>query len=163
MTPAVSKHRLFVWLSPETLPDHRLYAFVREDDYFFGVLQSRFHESWSLRLGSTLEDRPCYTPTTTFETFPFPIPTNEQRKAIAAAAVELDRLRTAWLNPAGSFEAELKKRTLTNLYNERPAWLVNAHTALDAAVAAAYGWSPDIPAEEVLARLLAYNHERVPA
>ncbi|MDP2794549.1 MAG: hypothetical protein Q8O25_10805 [Sulfurisoma sp.] len=39
------------------------------------------------------------------------------------------------------FEAEPKKRTLTNLYNARPAWLANAHKALDAAVAAAYGWT----------------------
>ncbi len=41
--------------------------------------------------------------------------------------------------------AKLAKRTLTNLYNERPAWLANAHAKLDAAVAAAYGW-PDIAA-----------------
>jgi hypothetical protein len=56
--------------------------------------------------------------------------------------------------------AVLKKRTLTNLYNERPAWLANAHRALDEAVAAAYGWPADLPDEEVLARLLALNLER---
>jgi type II restriction/modification system DNA methylase subunit YeeA len=157
VTPAVSKHRLFVWLSPDTLPDHRLYVFVREDDYLFGILHSRFHECWSLRLGSTLEDSPCYTPTTTFETFPFPTPTEHQAQSIAAAAEEIHRLRTGWLNPPGASAGELQKRTLTNLYNERPAWLVNAHSALDAAVANAYGWSPDILEEEVLARLLALN------
>lgn len=56
-------------------------------------------------------------------------------------------------------EAELKKRTLTNLYNQRPAWLDNAHKALDAA----YGWrdyTPDLPDEEILRRLLALNLER---
>jgi hypothetical protein len=54
----------------------------------------------------------------------------------------------------------LKKRTLTNLYNERPAWLDNAHHALDEAVAAAYGWKPDIADENVLSRLLALNQWR---
>ena len=56
--------------------------------------------------------------------------------------------------------AQLKKRTLTNLYNERPAWLDNAHRDLDAAVAAAYGWPADISEEEALSRLLALNLER---
>ena len=55
---------------------------------------------------------------------------------------------------------ELKGRTLTNLYNERPQWLANAHAALDAAVAAAYGWPDDIPAEDALGRLLALNAAR---
>ena len=56
-----------------------------------------------------------------------------------------------------------KKRTLTNLYNARPAWLDLAHKSLDQAVAAAYGWTdytPDMPDEEILRRLLALNLER---
>ena len=57
--------------------------------------------------------------------------------------------------------AILKERTLTNLYNERPAWLQHAHHTLDAAVAEAYGWAPDIPDEDVLRCLLALNHTRV--
>ncbi len=60
-------------------------------------------------------------------------------------------------------EAELKKRTLTNLYNARPAWLDHAHRELDAAVAAAYGWTdytPEMPDEEILKRLLALNLAR---
>ncbi|MGH9174250.1 MAG: class I SAM-dependent DNA methyltransferase, partial [Vicinamibacterales bacterium] len=102
-----------------------------------------------------------YTPTTCFETFPFPRPTDAQRDAIAAAAKHLDKLRCNWLNPAGASEAELKKRTLTNLYNARPAWLANA--TLDRAVWLAYGW-PEPPEETgdetILARLLALNLER---
>ena len=61
---------------------------------------------------------------------------------------------------------ELKKRTLTNLYNQRPAWLADAHAALDAAVAAAYGWadySAAMTDNEILARLLALNHARATA
>ena len=56
--------------------------------------------------------------------------------------------------------AKLKKRTLTNLYNERPAWLDFAHKKLDAAVAAAYGWPADVTDEQILERLLALNIER---
>ena len=56
--------------------------------------------------------------------------------------------------------AKLKKRTLTNLYNERPAWLDMAHKKLDAAVSAAYGWPAGLPDDEILTRLLALNLER---
>jgi hypothetical protein len=56
--------------------------------------------------------------------------------------------------------ARLKKRTLTNLYNERPAWLDRAHKKLDAAVAAAYGWPDDLTEDDILERLLALNLER---
>ncbi|MBZ0308116.1 MAG: N-6 DNA methylase, partial [Anaerolineae bacterium] len=67
VTPSVAKHRLFVWLDNSVLPDHQLYAFAREDDYFFGVLHSRLHEVWSLRMGTWLGkgNDPRYTPTTT--------------------------------------------------------------------------------------------------
>jgi hypothetical protein len=54
----------------------------------------------------------------------------------------------------------LKKRTLTNLYNQRPEWLANAHRALDEAVFAAYGWPSGLTKEEILGRLLALNHKR---
>ncbi len=167
-------------------------AGARDDDTSFGILHSRFHEVWALRLGTSLEDRPRYTPSTTFETFPFPegltpnLPAakyagDPRAIAIAAAARWLDELREAWLNPPDLVErvpevvpgfpdrivpvspkaaAILKKRTLTNLYNERPAWLADAHRDLDAAVAAAYGWPADIAEEEALARLLALNLER---
>jgi len=57
----------------------------------------------------------------------------------------------------------LKKRTLTNLYNERPAWLDNAHRDLDAAVAAAYGWPGDLSDEQVLERLFKLNQQRAAA
>ena len=71
-TPTVAKHRLFVWCDARICPDHQLIVIARDDDTTFGILHSRFHEVWSLRLGTSLEDWPRYTPTTTFETFPFP-------------------------------------------------------------------------------------------
>ena len=60
-------------------------------------------------------------------------------------------------------DTELRKRTLTNLYNQRPTWLDNAHAQLDAAVADAYGWPADLPDAEILERLLALNLERAGA
>jgi hypothetical protein len=93
-TSMVSKHHNFTWIPAEVLPANLLIVVVREDDYFFGVLHSTLHEKWSLRLGTSLEDRPRYTPSTTFETFPFPWPpgkepTDDPRvQAIAAAAAK---------------------------------------------------------------------------
>ena len=188
-TPRVAKHRLFVWLDSRVCPDSALIAIARDDDTAFGILHSRFHEAWSLRLGTSLEDRPRYTPTTTFETFPFPeglspdVPAADYADdlraiAIAEAARHLVDLRDRWLNPPEWVEwvdepvpgypkrlvprdeaaaRELKKRTLTNLYNARPRWLADAHTAHDAAVAAAYGWPEDIADDDALRGLLALN------
>jgi type II restriction/modification system DNA methylase subunit YeeA len=80
VTPEISKYRIFVWIGTDVVPDHRLHVFAREDDYFFGVLQSRIHETWALRVGSTLEDRPCYNSDTTFAPFPFPWPPGSEPK-----------------------------------------------------------------------------------
>ncbi len=168
-TPTVAKYRLFVWLDGMTLPDHQIIAFARDDDYFFGVLHSRIHELWARRMGTWMGagNDLRYTPTTCFETFPLPWPPGEEPEddsrigAIAEAARRLDELRRTWLNPEGASEAELKRRTLTNLYNGRPTWLENVHVALDEAVLAAYGWTPELSNEEVLQNLLALNIERI--
>ena len=171
-TPTVARHRLFVWLRAPTLPDHQLIVIARPDAYAIGVLHSRVHELWTLRMCTWLGvgNDPRYTPTSTFETFPFPWPldtsdadlTQEQRRhrdAIASAAEALDRLRSRWLEPRDADPKELAGRTLTRLYNGRPTWLVDAHGRLDAAVLAAYGW-PMLGDEELLARLLDLNLSR---
>ncbi len=249
VTPVVAKHRVFAWRSAPTLAMNLLDVTARADDTTFGILHSRFHELWSLRMGTSLEDRPRYTPTTCFETFPFPAgltpaDTAHQRtetlasgavipaglagpdgaisepnrplvhasgssvainivairaaaERIASAAQRLNTLREAWLNPPEwtqrvpevvplglerspypdrivarpGHEKDLADRTLTKLYNARPAWLAAAHHALDAAVAAAYAldnpawadYSPDLPDDEILKRLLALNLARAAA
>jgi type II restriction/modification system DNA methylase subunit YeeA len=168
VTPVTAKHRVFVWVDTGVLPDITLSVFAREDDYFFGVLHSRMHELWSRRMGAWMGagNDLRYTPTSTFETFPLPWPPGKEPKgdsrieAIAEAARRLDELRRNWLNPEGASEAELKKRTLTNLYNACPTWLQNAHERLDEAVFAAYGWSSDLSDEEILQNLLVLNLER---
>jgi type II restriction/modification system DNA methylase subunit YeeA len=162
ITPRVSKYRIFAWLDVRTLPDSATIAFARDDDYFFGVVHSRVHELWARGMGTQLREVESgfrYTPTTTFETFPLPNPTPAQESAIAAAAKALDTLRQGWLNPSG-VAVDLSERTLTNLYNQRPAWLRQAHERLDAAVLAAYGWPVGISDEDLLTGLLALNHTR---
>jgi hypothetical protein len=118
-----------------------------------------------------------------------PARTQTHASAIAQAAKRLDNLRQAWLNPPEwtqtlpevvplglpaspypdrtiarpGFEKQLAERTLTKLYNQRPAWLAQAHATLDQAVAAAYGWpnfTPATPDDDILKRLLALNLER---
>ncbi len=277
ISPRVSKHRVFSWFSKSVLPDSAVVAITRADDTTFGILHSRFHELWSLRMCTWLGvgNGPRYTPTTCFETFPFPagltpadtahqrtellpdgssIPADIYKKngpevlmqqalvainkivkdsiepktievglarmsgpiskseayeapaseptppcesqlrstaiAIAQAAKKLNDLRENWLNPPEWThkvleviplgmdkspypdriepkptinEVDLKalqKRTLTNLYNAKPAWLQMAHQQLDQAVGAAYGWAdytPNMPDDEILKRLLAQN------
>jgi type II restriction/modification system DNA methylase subunit YeeA len=169
ITPRVSKHRLFAWLGTETVPDSATFAIARDDDYFFGVLHSRPHEVWARAQGTQLREVESgfrYTPTSTFETFPFPWPPGNEPQdsplveAIAEAARELVRQRDNWLNPSDATPEELSKLTLTNLYNKRPAWLENAHRKLDAAVFAAYGWPATLTDAELLERLLALNQAR---
>ena len=171
VTPSVAKHRLFRWVDGAVLPDRRLIVFARDDDYFFGVLHSRLHELWTLELSSRHGDgnNPTYNNTTCFLTFPLPWPPGEEPtdgplvRGIAEAARRLHELREGWLNPEGPLVADLRQRTLTNLYNERPAWLDTAHRQLDEAVCAAYGWPPGLSDAEALARLLALNLERARA
>jgi hypothetical protein len=241
VTPTTAKHRVFMWLAPPMLPDHQLIVFARSDDHFFGVLHSRVHEVWALALGTQLREKASgfrYTPTTCFETFPFPESHADCDAAISAAARELNELRERWLNPPEWMRSEvlafpasvdgpwcrslvspwsttqtvhdpeegwtprdlyeadqsvrmaieaakrargvatarmtrlvprdtdcavrLKDRTLTKLYNARPAWLAHCHAKLDAAVAAAYGWPADLPDDAILERLLELNRSHFP-
>jgi len=198
VTVTVAKHRIFVWQQSPTVPDHRLYVFAREDDYFLGVTQSHAHKTWSLATCSWqgVGNDPVYNNTACFETFPFPWPLNtpaekltasqrDHQARISDAARELNEKRERWLNPpelvrtepdivsdwggklpprmvpvSEAAAKELKKRTLTNLYNARPQWLDLLHKSLDRAVLAAYGWPEDIGEEGLLSKLLTLNHER---
>jgi hypothetical protein len=162
-TPNLTKHRMFAWLDASVLPDHQIIVIARDDDYTFGVLHSRVHEAWARAMGTQLREVESgfrYTPTTCFETFPFPRPTDAQRDFIAHVARELDDRRNGWLNPTGLWDADLAKQTLTNLYNLRPSWLAQLHDRLDVAVLAAYGWPADIGRDDLLSRLLDLNLTR---
>ncbi len=187
-TPAVAKHRIFEWFTPEHICNQGTLVFARDDDYFFGVLHSRLHEVWSLRTCTWLGkgNDPRYTPTTTFETFPFPWPPGQEDtshpayRAISEAARQLHEEREAWLNPPGVTGKALERRTLTTLYNALNVFrgveamrvpveaadfaprLDALHRALDEAVCDAYGWPRAVldDEEDILRRLLALNLAR---
>jgi hypothetical protein len=128
VTPEVSKHRVFAWLPKAVIADKNLVVIARADDATFGILHSRLHELWALRMCTWMGkgNDPRYTPTSTFETFPFPagmtpadtahqrteelddgavipacLPAAVRRHAaaIARAAHRLNTMREAWLNP----------------------------------------------------------------
>ncbi len=111
-TSMVAKHRFFKWLPKIQIPENLCVVIAKDDDTTFGILSSRYHVLWGLRMGTALEDRPRYTPSTTFETFPFPVGMEPNRPAsdyadnpkaqkIAEAAKKLNELRENWLNPEG--------------------------------------------------------------
>lgn len=131
VTPRVSKHRIFTFLPKDIVADGATVVYAREDDYFLGVLHSKIHAFWSLRQGTSLEDRPRYTPTTCFATFPFPWQPGQEPlddplyQEIAYWGKTLYEWREKWLNPAGpgagvvdaNYQKLLKQRTMSNLYN----------------------------------------------
>ena len=168
-TPRVAKHRVWVWMRPPTLPDCQIVAVAADDDVTFGILQSRIHTVWTLRMCSWLGvgNDPRYTPKSVFRTFPFPEGYWDDRTsgsfwrspkaaAVIAAARELDELRSRWL----AAEGEHRRRTITALYNAMPTWLADAHRCLDNAALAAYGLQNDISDDEIAAGLLAINLAR---
>ena len=172
----VSKHHSFAFLPTGFVPSHAVFVFAFEDYGHFAVLQSCFHEMWTVENGSSLETRLRYTPMSCFETFLFPS-------------------STALIEDAGSRYYEHRARVmlnwqegLTKTYNrfhnsdEKSAdiqKLRELHVEMDNAVAAAYGWTDlnldhgfhetkqgvrftlsEAARREVLQRLLKLNHER---
>ncbi|MGW9330468.1 class I SAM-dependent DNA methyltransferase [Bosea sp. NPDC055594] len=173
-TVETAKHRVFQFLDQAILPDNMVIAVALSDAFHLGVLSSHFHAIWSLQQGGTLEDRPRYSKSRCFDPFPFPDATESQKQVIREPAEALDALRKQVL-------AAHPGLTLTGLYNvhdkiraglpltpgeenlrDRGLVLIlgEHHDAIDAAVAAAYGWPADAGAEEVLSRLIALNRER---
>jgi hypothetical protein len=173
-TVETAKHRVFQFLDESILPDNMLVCVATQEAFTIGVLSSRFHVDWALAQGGTLEDRPRYNKTRCFETFPFPDANHEQRERIGALAERLDAHRKRQLEAHPHL-------TLTGIYNvlekvrqgeelaakDRKVYedgligvLRELHDELDAAVADAYGWPPDLETEAILARLLDLNQQR---
>ena len=173
-TPETAKHRFFVFLVGDILPDNMLVAISLPDAFHLGVLSSRLHICWALAAGGTLEDRPRYNKSVCFEPFPFPAANESQQIRIRELAEQLDGHRKRQ-------QAQHPKLTMTGMYNvleklrageeltakEKAihekglvSVLKQLHDELDAAVFDAYGWPHDLTDEEILERLVALNHER---
>ena len=152
------KRMCIAWVDAWTMSSDATNAFAIDDDYSMGILLSRAHDAWAWARASTLETRLRYTPTTVFETFPWPDPvTPAQRDAVAAASAALYARRSELCVEHGM--------GLTRLYNLMDdggfADLAVLHRRLDEAVAAAYGWPASAAQDpaELVRRLTALNQE----
>jgi SAM-dependent methyltransferase len=92
-TAETAKHRVFQFLDSRIMPDQSIIAICLSDSFCLGVLSSRIHTSWAFRLGGTLEDRPRYTKSYCFDTYPFPASDEFTRARIASIAEKLDEHR----------------------------------------------------------------------
>jgi hypothetical protein len=176
VTPETAKHRYFLFLEASIAPDNKLVCIASSDAFVLGVLSSAVHTTWALRAGSRhgVGNDLVYNKTLCFDSFPFPMP-SEQAVTIGAVAEHLDLHRKSAL-------ARDERVTMTGMYNvveklrsgepltpkERTIHelaacgvLKDLHDELDALVAEAYGWPWPMEREEILERLVALHDERV--
>jgi hypothetical protein len=161
---ATGKRILFVWCEPHWRPSNATNVFALDSDFAMGMLTSRIHTDWAAARSSTLEDRIRYTPSSAFETFPWPQCDDEAKESIAERVREIFDSRAALC-----LEHQIG---LTELYNRVDDGAFDAfrraHAALDIAVAAAYGWHATVvdDVQERNRRLFelnaAINAERLP-
>ena len=154
---AQGKRFLFCWAAPAVCPSNLTNVFALDDDYSMGILTSSTHGAWAHSESSTLRVDLRYTPTSCFETFPWPQPEDDLRNEIGEIAERLIERRQAIC-----VEHSIG---LTDLYNQvdEGAWadLADLHRRLDETVARAYGWDAKVAGEplEIKARLAALHAE----
>lgn len=178
-TPETSRHRFFVMLEADVIPDHQIYVIATEDYYILGILSSTAHTLWALRAGGSngVGNDSRWNSTVTFLPFPFPDPSQAQRLKIAKLAERLDVTRRQVLEA-------YEDASLTSIYNlvelmrsqhigassspvspddvrRAKLWrcdtLLALHQELDRAVFDAYGFESGIDDEEILVQLLLRN------
>ncbi|RRB01990.1 class I SAM-dependent DNA methyltransferase [Larkinella rosea] len=176
VTTYTSKHRIFSIIDGSIVPDNTIVVFALDDLYYLGVMSSKIHQVWAFASGGWLGvgNDSRYSSSRSFGPFPFPDTTPQQKNRIRELAEQLDAHRKRQ-------QAAHPTLTLTDLYNVveklRAGESLNAkeqtinqqglasvvlslHQQIDAAVADAYGWPPDLPESEILTRLVRLNHER---
>ena len=174
VTSLTASKRIFIFVSPDTIADSTTVLFALDDASALAVLSSRFHVTWALNAGGTLEDRPRYNKSVCFDPFPFPDPTETQKTHLRSVGEQLDAHRKAQ-------QAAHPKLTLTGMYNvleklragqriggrDKEIYdhgligiLRDLHDQIDRAVADAYGWPATLTGDEILHRLVDLNRER---
>lgn len=174
VTVETAKHRPFMFLDGDMLPDNMLVAVASADAAILAAMSSRIHVTWALARGGTLEDRPRYQKSLCFDPFPFPVLTPALRERMREAGDALDAFRKARLE-------EHPELTLTQLYNVLEALragrelspeeahicelgmvrtLKDHHDRIDALTFGAYGWPVDLTDEQIVERVVALNAER---
>ena len=173
-TIETGKHRAFIFLRGDVMPDHSLFAIALDDAFYLGVLSARPHLLWSLHAGATLEDRPRWRNVTCFEPFPFPDCTEAKKKRIRELGEALDAHRkrqqaahagltiTEMYNVLEKLRAGSELSAKERIVHEKGlvSVLKQIHDDLDAAALDAYGWPADLSDEQLLAKLVELNHHR---
>ncbi|MBI9078240.1 MAG: hypothetical protein JEY79_00685 [Pseudodesulfovibrio sp.] len=173
-TTETAKHRTFIFIDANVLPDQKIRVIASDDAYLLGVLSSRVHVTWALAAGGTLEDRPVYNNTRCFGPFPFPAATPDQKAAIRSIGEDIDTHRKRQ-------QALYPDLTVTQMYNVLEALregrelstserkindkglvslLKDTHARLDVAVLEAYGWDVTLSADDILSNLVELNLAR---
>jgi hypothetical protein len=175
VTIETAKHRVFIFLKSDVIPDNMLIAIALDDAYFLGVLSSRIHTTWALAAGGDLGgNTPRYNKTRCFDPFPFPDATPEQKQKIRDIGERLDthRKRVQSQHPdvtiTGMYNLLEKMRSgepfsdKDREYNNKAlvSTLKQIHDELDAAVFEAYGWQQNLSNDQILEQLVALNAER---
>lgn len=141
---------IFTFVDPSIRPGDSLTVFSLDDDYSFGVLQSSLHRAWFLERCSSFKADPRYTPTTVWNSFPWPQnPEGVAVARVAEAAGEVLELRETLLSRGIVLE-----RQYDSMRSPGANRLRKLHEELDAQVLALYKFDP---AEDLLAQLLALN------
>jgi hypothetical protein len=174
-TVETAKHRIFQFLDASILPDNKLVVIALSDAFHLGVLSSRFHTTYALRAGSWLGvgNDPVYAKSRCFDPFPFPCTATPQREKIAKLAESLDAHRkraqaehglglTTIYNVLEKLRAGAALTAKEKLVHDQAlvSTLRLLHDDLDSAVAAAYGWPPDLTEAEILEKVVALNAAR---
>lgn len=141
---------IYEFVDSEIRPDDSLQCFALDDDYSFGILSSSLHRAWLDERCSKLKVDPRYTPTTVWNTFPWPSnPSQVQVARIAQLSAEVLDLRQKYREQGVTLGEQYDA-----LREPGKSPLRDLHNALDTAVVDAYAFNPD---EDLLAQLLALN------
>ncbi|MEU2713898.1 DNA methyltransferase [Streptomyces sp. NPDC007205] len=150
----LGKRLLLAWQNPETCPSNLVFVFPFEDDYAMGILMSRAHGAWAFGKSSFKGDL-RYTPTSTFDPFPWPAAvTAENRAQVAEASKQLVERRSLVCREEGIGLTDLYNRVEDGAHSDIRA----LHEVLDRAVFTAYGWKDaKLSDSEIVQRLLQMN------
>ncbi len=153
IVPCHSKWVMPIRAATSALGNNSVTVFSCSDYYIQGILSSVAHREWVAATASSLKGDTRYTPSTVFETFPFPqLVTAEQAEAIRRQMAELNDFRDTWMEEHQAGVTELYNR----YFDEPASKLRKLHNALDGLVLKAYGWGAK---EDILGNLLDLNQE----
>jgi len=176
VTIKTAKHRSFIFVESNILPDQQLVTIALDDAYFLGVLSSQVHVTWSLAAGGRLGvgNDPRYNNSVCFDPFPFPDATDTQKQTIRELGERLDSHRkrvqathpevtiTAMYNLLEKLRQGEPLDDKDKAFNQKAlvSTLQQIHDELDAAVFAAYGWEPTLTDDQILENLVTLNAQR---